>query len=227
MSAATSHGTGLAKKHAAGLRRLGHGPLLVLRHDLRCQHRRSLRRQIDFVTMLKISDQLLHGGDRRCSWRQRPGRARATARSLLEIRGLSQASQVARMRVLRLHDARTICTRPIAACRRFGKCSMTVRASLMPRTSCGAPLAIGPSRRTTAGAGSSRAVQHWNAERVGWHVCTRGDRFGVSPADLHDACRAVPGATAAERVLDDVGLADGSSERRSIVSDHFTRRMTF
>ena len=35
MSAATSPGTGLAYRPAAGLRRLGHGPLLVLRHDLR------------------------------------------------------------------------------------------------------------------------------------------------------------------------------------------------
>ena len=35
MSAATSPGTGLAYGLTAGLRRLGHGPLLVLRHDLR------------------------------------------------------------------------------------------------------------------------------------------------------------------------------------------------
>ena len=35
------------------------------------------------------------------------------------------------------------------------------------------------------------AVEHWNAECVGWHVCKRGDRFAAPAADLHGACRAV------------------------------------
>ena len=35
------------------------------------------------------------------------------------------------------------------------------------------------------------AIEHWNAECVGWHVCKRGDRFAALSADLHGACEAV------------------------------------
>ena len=31
------------------------------------------------------------------------------------------------------------------------------------------------------------AIEHWNAECVGWHVCKRGDRFAALQ-DLHGAC---------------------------------------
>ena len=52
------------------------------------------------------------------------------------------------------------------------------------------------------------AVEHWNAECVGWHVCKRGDRFAALPADLHGACRAV--WLDRGRRGSGAGLADGS-----------------
>ena len=71
------HGSGL--RPAAGLRRLGHGPLLVLRHDLRPARRAAAGK----ASGTEARDL----GTRRCwwrskpTWRHRPGRARATARS--------------------------------------------------------------------------------------------------------------------------------------------------
>ena len=58
MSAATSPGTGLAYGLTAGLRRLGHGPLLVLRHDLRPARRATSRQSVGDRTPA-ISDQAL------------------------------------------------------------------------------------------------------------------------------------------------------------------------
>ena len=59
--------------------------------------------------------------------------------------------RVARKRVLRLMRENNLLS-PQCCSRRI---PMTVRSSLMPRTSCGAPMAFGCSRWTTAGAGSS------------------------------------------------------------------------
>ena len=50
------------------------------------------------------------------------------------------------------------------------------------------------------------AVEHWNAECVGWHVCKRAT---ASPADLHGACRAV--WLDRGRRGSGAGLADGSA----------------
>ena len=61
--------------------------------------------------------------------------------------------RVARKRVLRLMRENNLLSPH--RCRRRGGNPMTVRSSLMPRTSCGAPMAFGCSRWTTAGAGSS------------------------------------------------------------------------
>ena len=72
----------------------------------------------------------------------------------------------------------------------------------MPRTSCGAR-----SRWTTAGAGFT-AVEHWNAECVGWHVCKRRP-LRRPAADLHGACRAV--WLDRGRRGSGAGLADGYS----------------
>ena len=35
------------------------------------------------------------------------------------------------------------------------------------------------------------AVEHWNAECAGWHVCKRSDRLRRPAVDIHGACRAV------------------------------------
>ena len=77
MSAATSPGR--VWTPPAGLRGLGHGPLLVLRHDLRPATPSSRRQSVgDRSPRLGPG---AAGGDRRPTWRHRPGRARATARS--------------------------------------------------------------------------------------------------------------------------------------------------
>ena len=68
------------------------------------------------------------------------------------------------------------------------------------------------------------AVEHWNAECVGWHVCKRGDRFGPA-ADLGmAACRAVwldRGRLAAR------GLALPMDHGSQYLSDHFTNQIKF
>ena len=65
---------------------------------------------------------------------------------------------------------RTICSRPIAAAA-VAAIPMTVRSTHAPITSCGAPMAFGCSRRRLGQ--EFTAVEHWNAECVGWHVCKR------------------------------------------------------
>ena len=52
------------------------------------------------------------------------------------------------------------------------------------------------------------AIEHWNAECVGWHVCKRGDRFAALQPDLHGACEAV--CLDLRRCGAGAGLADGS-----------------
>ena len=167
MSAATSPGTGLAY----GLRRvcaawgMARSSFYAMTSGQHAEQPPAKRRG----PKPAISDQALLVAIE-AAWRHRPGRARATARSgsasgLSRHPGCPQAGAPP--------DARER-SRPIAAAA-VAAIPMTVRSSLMPRTSCGAPMAFGCSRWTTAGAGSS-AVEHWNAECVGWHVCKRGDR---------------------------------------------------
>ena len=76
---------------------------------------------------------------------------------------------------------------------------LTVRSSLMPRTSCGAPMRSG-----VHGGRIFTAVEHWNAECVGWHVCKRGDRF----AALQPIAMGLAGLS--RRRGSGAGLADGS-----------------
>ena len=52
------------------------------------------------------------------------------------------------------------------------------------------------------------AIEHWNAECVGWHVCKRGDRFAALQPILHGACEAV--CLDLRRCGAGAGLADGS-----------------
>ena len=67
--------------------------------------------------------------------------------------------------------------------------SPTVRSSLMPRTSCGAPMAFGCSRWTTAGAGSSPPSSIGTPSVSAGMSARRPLRRPA--ADLHGACRAV------------------------------------
>ena len=189
MSAATStrHGSGL--RPAAGLRRLGHGPLLVLRHDLR-PGTPSSRRQ-------SVGDRSPRSRTRRCWWRSKP----TWRHRRWEGEGFRKVW--ARLRVCQRHpgcpqagappDARrTICSRPIAAAavaaiRHDGEI-ITHAPNLMWGTDGVRVFTVDD----PAGSWRFTAVDHWNAECVGWHVCKRGDRFAGSPAaDLHGACRAV------------------------------------
>ena len=66
------------------------------------------------------------------------------------------------------------------------------------------------------------AVEHWNAECVGWHVCKRGE-LRRPAADLHGACRAV--WLDRGRRGSGAGLADGS--RLPYLSDHFTNQIKY
>ena len=64
------------------------------------------------------------------------------------------------------------------------------------------------------------AVEHWNAECVGWHVCKRGDRFGPEPSPW-----GLPGCMARPRPAGfwPCGWIDGSQ----YLSDHFTNQIKF
>ena len=84
----------------------------------------------------------------------RSRRSKPTCRPAGLPQGLGSASGLSRHPGRKRVCARTICSRPIAAAA-VAAIPMTVRSSLMPRTSCGAPMAFGCSRWTTAGAGSS------------------------------------------------------------------------
>ena len=76
----------------------------------------------------------------------------------------------------------------------------------MPRTSCGAPMAFGCSRWTTAGAGSS-PPSSIGTPRCLWHVCKRGDRFAaLQPISMGLAGRWLDRG----RRGSGAGLADGS-----------------
>ena len=113
--------------------------------------------------------------------------------------------RVARKRVLRLMRENNLLSPH--RCRRRGGNPMTVRSSLMPRTSCGAPMAFGCSRWTTAGAGSSPPSS------IGTPSVSAGMSAARRPlrrpaADLHGACRAV--WLDRGRRGSGAGLADGS-----------------
>ena len=93
----------------------------------------------------------------------------------------------------------------------------------MPRTSCGAPMAFGCSRWTTGWGWIFTAVEHWNAECVGWHVCKRGDRFAaLQPISMGLA--GLYGSTAAGAAR---GLALRMDHGSQYLSDHFTNQIKF
>ena len=126
--------------------------------------------------------------------------------------------RVARKRVLRLMRENNLLSPH--RCRRRGGNPHAVRSSLMPRTSCGAPMAFGCSRWTTAGAGSSPPS---SLERRAWHVCKRGDRFAaLQPISMGLA--GLYGSTAAGAAR---GLALRMDHGSQYLSDHFTNQIKF
>ena len=150
MSAATSPGTGLAYGLRRVCARLGHGPLLVLRHDLRPARRAAAGKASG--TEARDLGPGAAGGDR-----SRPGGIALGGRGLPQ--GLGSASGLSRHpgcpQAGAPPDAREQSALAPSLPAAVAAIPMTVRSSLMPQTSCGAPMAFGCSRWTTAGAGSS------------------------------------------------------------------------
>ena len=67
------------------------------------------------------------------------------------------------------------------------------------------------------------AVEHWNAECVGWHVCKRGDRFAaLQPISMGLA--GLYGSTSAGAAR---GLALRMDHGSQYLSDHFTNQIKF
>lgn len=67
------------------------------------------------------------------------------------------------------------------------------------------------------------AVEHWNAECVGWHVCKKGDRYAaLQPISM--ALAAHYGSTGADVAR---GLALRMDHGSQYLSDHFTRQIKF
>jgi putative transposase len=67
------------------------------------------------------------------------------------------------------------------------------------------------------------AVEHWNAECVGWHVCKKGDRYAaLQPISM--ALATLYGTTAAGVAR---GLALRMDHGSQYLSDHFTRQIAF
>ena len=67
------------------------------------------------------------------------------------------------------------------------------------------------------------AIEHWNAECVGWHVCKRGDRFAaLQPISMGLA--GLYGSTAAGAAR---GLALRMDHGSQYLSDHFTNQIKF
>ena len=205
MSAATSPGTGLAYGLRRVCARLGHGPLLVLRHDLPAAgHRRAAHRQ-------SVGDRSPRSRTRRCwwrskpTWRHRPGRARDYRKVWARLR-VCRDIRVARKRVLRLMRENNLLS-PHRCRRRGGNPHDGEIITHAPNLMWGTDGV----RVFTVDDGWGwifTAVEHWNAECVGWHVCKRGDRFaalqpismGLAEAVWLDRGRRGSGA----------GLADGS-----------------
>ena len=67
------------------------------------------------------------------------------------------------------------------------------------------------------------AIEHWNAECVGWHVCKRGDRFAaLQPISMGLARLYHSTSAGAAR-----GLALRMDHGSQYLSDHFTNQIKF
>jgi transposase InsO family protein len=67
------------------------------------------------------------------------------------------------------------------------------------------------------------AIEHWNAECVGWHVCKRGDRFAALQPISMGLAR-LYGSTSAGAAR---GLALRMDHGSQYLSDHFTNQIKF
>ena len=93
----------------------------------------------------------------------------------------------------------------------------------MPRTSCGAPMAFGCSRWTTAGAGSSPPSSIGTPSVSAGMSAKRGDRFAaLQPISMGLA--GLYGSTAAGAAR---GLALRMDHGSQYLSDHFTNQIKF
>ena len=149
MSAATSPGTGLGLRPAQRVC-AAWGMARVLRHDLRPARQAAAGKASG--TEARDLGPGAAGGDR-----SRPGGIALGGRGLPQ--GLGSASGLSRHpgcpQAGAPPDAREQSALAPSLPPAVAAIPMTVRSSLMPRTSCGAPMAFGCSRWTTAGAGSS------------------------------------------------------------------------
>ena len=178
MSAATSPGTALhlALRPAAGLRRLvSHGPLASFYAMTSGQHaeqppakRRGPKPAISRPgAMLVAIDPCL-------TWRHQPWEGEGYRKRLGSASGLSrhpgcpQAGAPPDAR-----DGQSALAPSLPPPLRQSPCDGEINTHAPNHMSGSAPMAFGCSRWTTAGAGSRgfTAVEHWNAECVGWHVC--------------------------------------------------------
>ena len=129
--------------------------------------------------------------------------------------------RVARKRVLRLMRENNLLSPH--RCRRRGGNPMTVRSSLMPRTSCGAPMAFGCSRWTTAGAGSSPPSSIGTPSVSAGMSASAANRFAaLQPISMGLA--GLYGSTAAGAAR---GLALRMDHGSQYLSDHFTNQIKF
>ena len=218
MSAATSPGTGLAY----GLRRvcaawgMARSSFYAMTSG---QHAESSRRQ-------SVGDRSPRSRTRRCwwrskpTWRHRPGRARATARSGLGF-GSVATSGLPASGVLRLMRENNLLS-PHRCRRRGGNPHDGEIITHAPNLMWGTDGV----RVFTVDDGWGwifTAVEHWNAECVGWHVCKRGDRFAaLQPISMGLA--GLYGSTAAGAAR---GLALRMDHGSQYLSDHFTNQIKF
>ena len=209
------HGSGL--RPAAGLRRLGHGPLLVLRHDSG-QHaeqppakRRGPKPAISDQALLVAIE-----ADLEASPWEGEGYRKVWAR-LRVCRDI----RVARKRVLRLMRENNLLS-PHRCRRRGGNPHDGEIITHAPNLMWGTDGV----RVFTVDDGWGwifTAVEHWNAECVGWHVCKRGDRFAaLQPISMGLA--GLYGSTAAGAAR---GLALRMDHGSQYLSDHFTNQIKF
>ena len=218
MSAATSPGTGLAY----GLRRvcaawgMARSSFYAMTSGQHAKQPPAKRRG----PKPAISDQAPAGGDRSRPGGIAPGRARATARSGLGFgsvatSGLPASGCSGLMRENNLLSPHR--------CRRRGGNPhdgeiITHAPNLMWGTD--------GVRVFTVDDGWGwifTAVEHWNAECVGWHVCKRGDRFAaLQPISMGLA--GLYGSTAAGAAR---GLALRMDHGSQYLSDHFTNQIKF
>ena len=93
----------------------------------------------------------------------------------------------------------------------------------MPPTSCGGTDGVRVFTVDDGWGWIFTAIEHWNAECVGWHVCKRGDRFAaLQPISMGLARLYASTSAGAAR-----GLALRMDHGSQYLSDHFTNQIKF